>query len=147
MQFSAAAVKAFVRKVRGSAARTERAAYVLAHFWDSMDFSDTSRSLDTAFMEQNFANFASLLPHVDADAVSAAAESVLKKAASCRTSGREDKATAMQEKRTTSGLRYCRNQCRESTLSAYRLRGGAKALFRRRGKRRARADAPTMQGM
>lgn len=62
----------------------ERAAYVLAHFWDSMDFSDTSRSLDTAFMEQNFANFASLLPHVDADAVSAAAESVLKKAASCR---------------------------------------------------------------
>lgn len=42
----------------------ERAAYILAHFWDGMDFRDTLRSHDTAFMEQGFVNFLSLFPHV-----------------------------------------------------------------------------------
>lgn len=41
----------------------ERAAFVALHFWDALDFKDDSRSRDTAFMEQNFANFISLLPY------------------------------------------------------------------------------------
>lgn len=40
---------------------TSRADYIAIHFWDRMPFTDTSRSLDTAFMEQNFANFLSVL--------------------------------------------------------------------------------------
>lgn len=40
----------------------ERAAYVARHYWDAMDFRDRSLSLDTAFVEQNFANFAAILP-------------------------------------------------------------------------------------
>lgn len=31
--------------------------YAGMHFWDAMDFNDTVKSLDDAFMEQNFANF------------------------------------------------------------------------------------------
>ena len=50
----------------------ERAAYLLAHFWDAMDFADTSASRDREFMEQNFANFASVFPHADTTAVTAA---------------------------------------------------------------------------
>lgn len=41
----------------------ERAAYVLEHFWDGMDFRDTLRSRDRLFMEQCFVNFLSLFPH------------------------------------------------------------------------------------
>ncbi len=40
----------------------ERAAYVVEHYWDAMDFTDRRLSLDTAFIEQNFANFISILP-------------------------------------------------------------------------------------
>ncbi len=40
----------------------ERAAYILAHFWDGMDFTDTVRTKNAMFMEQNFANFISLFP-------------------------------------------------------------------------------------
>jgi hypothetical protein len=43
----------------------QRAVYVVTHFWDSMDFANTAQSLDTAFIEQNFANFASLFPVID----------------------------------------------------------------------------------
>ena len=46
-----------------------RAAYVVSHFWDKMDFADTALSLDTAFMEQSFANFASVLPLADSASV------------------------------------------------------------------------------
>lgn len=42
-----------------------RAVYILTHFWDGMDFCDTLRSRDRAFMEQNFSNFLSLFPHAD----------------------------------------------------------------------------------
>lgn len=41
----------------------ERAAYLIAHFWDGMDFGDTLRCRDRAFMEQNFVNYLSLFPH------------------------------------------------------------------------------------
>lgn len=39
-----------------------RAAYIALHFWDEMDFDDHTLSLDTAFMEQNFANYLSVFP-------------------------------------------------------------------------------------
>lgn len=41
----------------------ERAAYIIAHFWDGMDFGDTLRCRDRAFMEQNLVNYLSLFPH------------------------------------------------------------------------------------
>ena len=47
----------------------ERAAYLIAHFWDNMDFADTTMSANTQFMEQNFANYASLFPHTDIAAI------------------------------------------------------------------------------
>ena len=39
----------------------EKGAFLLEHFWDALDFSDTVRSHNTNFMEQNFANFALFL--------------------------------------------------------------------------------------
>lgn len=47
----------------------ERAAYIIAHFWDGMDFSDTLCSRDRAFMEQNFVNYLSLFPHAKPEAL------------------------------------------------------------------------------
>ncbi|MDE6048912.1 MAG: DUF5106 domain-containing protein [Paramuribaculum sp.] len=44
---------------------SERAAYLIEHFWDNMDFADTTLSTNAPFMEQNFANYASLFPHTD----------------------------------------------------------------------------------
>lgn len=41
----------------------ERASYIIAHFWDGMDFGDTLRCRDRAFMEQNLVNYLSLFPH------------------------------------------------------------------------------------
>lgn len=60
----------------------ERAAWLAAHFWDAMDFADHSRSLDSAFMEQSFANFLSVLPLTgSAGAVDRAFGNMLDKAA------------------------------------------------------------------
>lgn len=42
---------------------TGRAEYVLLHFWDAADFSSPVEMTDTVFMEQNFANFLSVMPH------------------------------------------------------------------------------------
>lgn len=39
----------------------ERAAFVSLHFWDALDFGRDSRSLDTGFVEQNFANYLTVL--------------------------------------------------------------------------------------
>lgn len=55
----------------------ERAAYILVHFWDSMDFRDTVLSRNSGFMEQNFVNFASLFPHADTPAISRAVRNML----------------------------------------------------------------------
>ncbi len=57
-----------------------RAGYVLEHFWDSMDFADTSLSLDTAYMEQNFVNFVSLFPHAESSAIPRAVSAMLSRA-------------------------------------------------------------------
>ena len=59
----------------------ERAAYILMHFWDSMDFRDTVLSRNSGFMEQNFVNFASLFPHADTPAISRAVRNMLDRAA------------------------------------------------------------------
>jgi len=58
----------------------ERAEYLLMHFWDAMDFADTSASRNREFMEQNFANFASVFPHADTTAVAAAVGRLLNRA-------------------------------------------------------------------
>lgn len=42
-----------------------RASFLALHFWDAMDWKDRSRSLDTAFMEQSFANYLTVLPLAD----------------------------------------------------------------------------------
>lgn len=46
----------------------ERACYIIDHFWDGMDFTDTVKARDMQELEQNFANFTSLFPVV-ADSV------------------------------------------------------------------------------
>lgn len=61
-----------------------RAAYLLAHFWDALDFTDTALSLDTAFMEQNFANFVSLFPHSDSLGISGGMRRLVDRAARSR---------------------------------------------------------------
>lgn len=43
----------------------DRAAYVLLHFWDSMDWTDSALVDDGIFMEQNSANFYSVLAIAD----------------------------------------------------------------------------------
>lgn len=59
----------------------ERAAYILEHFWDGMDFSDTLRSRDSAYMEQNLVNFLSLFPHVRQEALPSPVGNLLRRAA------------------------------------------------------------------
>lgn len=58
----------------------ERAAYVLEHFWDALDFSNPALTADTASMEQNFSNFLSVFPLADASGREAGAEALVKKA-------------------------------------------------------------------
>ena len=70
-----------------SALRTphERAAYLLTHFWDSMDFADTLRSRHPAFMEQNLVNFLSLFPHAQTEARTGAVKILMQRAESDKT--------------------------------------------------------------
>lgn len=58
----------------------ERAAYVLTHFWDSMDFRDTLHSRNKAFLEQNFVNFVSLFPHASQEVCALAVKQLMKAA-------------------------------------------------------------------
>ena len=58
----------------------DRANYIITHFWDAMDFSDTLRSHDRIFMEQNFSNFISVFPHADEQAQRTAVGTLLDKA-------------------------------------------------------------------
>lgn len=54
---------------RADAGAGQRTAYVARHFWDSVDFSDHSLIGDTAFMEQNFANYIAMLPALPGDSL------------------------------------------------------------------------------
>ena len=58
----------------------ERAAYLLAHFWDSMDFADTLHSRHPGFVEQNLVNYLSLFPHAQADAHTQAVHALMQRA-------------------------------------------------------------------
>lgn len=58
----------------------ERAAFVLAHFWNAMDFGNHDLSLDSGFMEQNFVNFVSLFDYADSSAVAHGVRVLLDKA-------------------------------------------------------------------
>lgn len=42
----------------------DRATFVVAHFWDKMDFKDTVKSHNDDFMQQNFVNFLGLMVYV-----------------------------------------------------------------------------------
>lgn len=64
----------------------DRAAFVLAHFWDAMDFGNHARSLDTSFMEQNFVNFVALFDYADSSAVAYGVRVLLEKAGKDETS-------------------------------------------------------------
>ena len=58
----------------------DRANYIIAHFWDAMDFCDTLRSHDKNFMEQNFSNFISVFPYANEQAQRVAVNTLLNKA-------------------------------------------------------------------
>lgn len=51
----------------------QRAEYVLDHFWDAMDWRDTTLTRDAEFMEQNAANFYNLFQFTDSAGVARAA--------------------------------------------------------------------------
>lgn len=57
-----------------------RAAYVVAHFWDALDFG-SPQARDTVFVEQGFANYISLLPLAPADSAQAAVDALMRRAA------------------------------------------------------------------
>lgn len=54
--------------------------YISRHFWDALDFSRDPRSRDTAFMEQNFANFIPLMAMTDSASAAEAAGNLLNRA-------------------------------------------------------------------
>lgn len=56
----------------------ERAEYIIGHFWDEMDFTDTLRSHNRLFMEQNFVNFLSLFPHASPETLTRHISQLLK---------------------------------------------------------------------
>lgn len=58
----------------------ERAAYLLAHYWDNLDFTDSGTIGDSPFMVQSFSNFASVFPIGGNEAVKAGIDSMLMKA-------------------------------------------------------------------
>jgi thiol-disulfide isomerase/thioredoxin len=58
----------------------ERASYIVAHFWDALSFEDTTLTHDTVFMEQNFANYASLFPIADMAEVRSAVADLISRA-------------------------------------------------------------------
>lgn len=62
-------------------ASEERAAYIIAHFWDRMDFGDTLRCRDRAFMEQNLVNYLSLFPHASPETLPPHVTRLLERAA------------------------------------------------------------------
>ncbi|GAA6432094.1 DUF5106 domain-containing protein [Bacteroides intestinalis] len=58
----------------------ERAAYLLTHFWDSLNFADTLHSRNSIFMEQNLISYFSLFPHVQAEVRIMAVKSLMQRA-------------------------------------------------------------------
>lgn len=42
----------------------EKAGFIAIHFWDNLDFTDSSKALNVDFMEQNFVDYLSIMPAV-----------------------------------------------------------------------------------
>lgn len=61
----------------------ERAGYVMLHFWDKLEPTDTVKSLNEDFVEQNFANFVSLFPIGSEDARKAGIEALMTRMRAC----------------------------------------------------------------
>lgn len=57
-----------------------RAAYLLEHFWDGVDFADTLLLRDTEALERHTVDFLALFPHADTSARTPAAEHLLRRA-------------------------------------------------------------------
>lgn len=62
-------------------APSERADYILQHFWDGMNWGDSTLTADETFMGQNFANFISVIPHATPAGSAAAIDTMLLHAA------------------------------------------------------------------
>lgn len=58
----------------------DRAGFIAIHFWDGLDFTDTARSMNQEFMEQNFVDYLSIMPAVMASDRQEAFDVLLKKA-------------------------------------------------------------------
>lgn len=58
----------------------ERVAFVVEHFWEAMDFSDSEAAADTVMIEQSFANFIGILPMATTDDARRAVGSLMDKA-------------------------------------------------------------------
>ena len=58
----------------------ERADYIVEHFWDALDFTDTLRSRDRGFMEQSFADYVSLFPIADSSSLAPAVSGLVARA-------------------------------------------------------------------
>ena len=56
------------------------AGYVLMHYWDNMDFTDTARVADDAFMERHFARYLSAFPYASPDDARKAVAGLMKRA-------------------------------------------------------------------
>ncbi len=56
------------------------AGYVVIHYWDNMDFTDTARVADDAFMERHFARYLSAFPYASADDARKAVAALMKRA-------------------------------------------------------------------
>lgn len=59
----------------------QRADYILAHFWDAMDWTDTALRRDSIFMEINLVNFFSVAPHASAEGATRAFDQLVGRAA------------------------------------------------------------------
>ena len=66
----------------------DRAAYVLLHYWDGMDWHDTEAMADTAFVERAFADFAAVMPHARVTDMARAVDSLMDAAESAGAAGR-----------------------------------------------------------
>lgn len=57
-----------------------RASYLLAHFWDTMDFRDTLRGRDGVLVEQTLVNFLSVFPLASDEARTAGVGNLMRRA-------------------------------------------------------------------
>ncbi len=69
----------------GMTSPQERATFIAMHFWDAMDFNDESKACSQGFIEQNFVNFASVLPVIgDTIRIREAVDTLMKRASANR---------------------------------------------------------------